>query len=141
MTPAEAIAELRAMHTPFRPYDVCDCNEATRAKPEHVTVDYGDYDGCTESAIYTVCAACCISNGHQTEECASGHRHGDGRPICPTAKVLDQAIDPLPEGVRYGGYMSTRYLPDEDAISVMPEFLCADEDAVDRLRRHLGGAQ
>ena len=88
MTPAEAIAELRAMHTP---------------------------------PLGAPCRWCEVPAP------------------CPTLEVLDEATDLLPDGVRFYGYIGDEWLQDEDAYSVMPEYLCDTREAIVALTAVLPG--
>ena len=89
------IAKVKELHRPYDIYEPCDHG--------HDSDDTGVYEegvvdvegvGLTCAKIYDICAHCCTADyldGGQTEECADGHKHGPGVPICKTAAIIADA--------------------------------------------------
>ena len=95
------IAKVKELHRPYDIYEPCDHG--------HDSDDTGVYEegvvdvegvGLTCAKIYDICAHCCVEFGYtpadyldggQTEECADGHKHGPGVPICKTAAIIAEA--------------------------------------------------
>jgi hypothetical protein len=50
------------------------------------------YRDCGAGYEYSVCHACCASDGFLTEECANGHDHTKCWP-CPTRRAMDEPAE------------------------------------------------
>jgi hypothetical protein len=97
----ERIAAVRALHTPYRIYDECDCT------PEQKDADEGDNHvaaldiGITCALMYVICRECCCDGTdreYQTEVCVLYHEThtSDTATICATVRALDEG---MPESV------------------------------------------
>jgi hypothetical protein len=81
----EALAPLRELHKAFGVYgDDCD-HELDTGDDKH---RYVEEFGWTCDYMYDICIECCTTSGYQTEDCATYHDHGPGKPICATAKLI-----------------------------------------------------
>ena len=86
----QLVAKLRELHRPFGIYDECDCDPEEHAGK--TITDCGEFWTCLDP-MYSICAHCCRdASGEQTENCASSHQHGRGKPICETAAIIAAAI-------------------------------------------------
>ncbi|MGE0229338.1 MAG: hypothetical protein AB7U23_12625 [Dehalococcoidia bacterium] len=80
-----ALARVTALHQPWRIYDECDCTDEQRDATEHHEIDEV---GFTCNMIAVVCSECCIERDYHSEECATYHDHGDGKPLCATRRAI-----------------------------------------------------
>ena len=76
---------VRAIHKLWKVYGECDHDHQELGEPGVFDVDEIGYTCAYE---YDVCGACCGMQ-FQSEECATNHVHGPGKPICPTIAALD----------------------------------------------------
>lgn len=85
----QALNAVRELHAPFRIYGECDCTDAEK-DDEQTHVEVEDV-GRTCNLLYLICRCCCYDGYSQSEDCACEHDHGDGKPLCPTIRALDEA--------------------------------------------------
>lgn len=86
---AHAIEAVRKLHRPYKMYDECDCTDEQKDDEQtHVEIDV---IGRTCNMLYTICFECCGDGYGQGESCANYHDHGEGKSICPTIRILDEA--------------------------------------------------
>ncbi|WP_454232185.1 hypothetical protein [Mycolicibacterium fortuitum] len=84
----QALNKVREIHKPFKIYGECDCTDVEQGD-EQTHVDVEEV-GRTCNLLYQICQSCCLDGDSQSEDCACGHDHGPGKPICPTIRALDQ---------------------------------------------------
>ena len=85
----EMIDSVLALHFPAAIFRECDCDEDQHSDGRHVEVEV---IGMTCDVADVVCGSCCVdSEGNQSEDCADGHVHGPGFPICATVSALTKA--------------------------------------------------
>lgn len=89
-----ALSRLRNIHRPFAIYDAC-MHSHTEGEPGVIAVDDVGLV-CGAGKMYDICTSCCVAGDGQAEWCASGHDHGPDKPVCVTAKVLDEEYDMPP---------------------------------------------
>ncbi|HEY6493278.1 MAG TPA: hypothetical protein VIZ43_08400 [Trebonia sp.] len=82
------LAALRELHAPHRIYDECGHDHA---EDDPAAVRCSDFITCEEAFEYEICRHCCTEGEDfsETEECASQHDHGPGKPLCLTAVILE----------------------------------------------------
>jgi hypothetical protein len=82
---AIVLKQVREIHKPFGIYDECDHDHA---EGEEGTIYVDDIGIVCDKPMYSICTNCCAFGGDsQSEECASAHDHGPGKPICATAAL------------------------------------------------------
>lgn len=87
------LAAVRAglgLHQPHRIYDECGHDHYDDEPGDLYRVDEIGLV-CSDGFRYRICRECCTSgepNFCQTEECVTGHGHGEGRPICRTWQAM-----------------------------------------------------
>ena len=91
----QIVAEVLALHAPFKIYDECEHDHTDKEVREGRAVYIEDLGYTCESALmYVICRECCTNGDeddrYQTEECNDYHEHAaDGsKPRCPTAALV-----------------------------------------------------
>lgn len=93
-----ALRAVEALHRPWKVYGECDCTDEEKA--DDLTHAYVEEIGSTCNVEAVVCAECCSEGDeYHSEECATYHDHGEGKPICPTRAVI---AEHYPDGVPSG---------------------------------------
>lgn len=81
----EALAKL---HSEFKIFEECSHDHEVDPDQEMIGLYWVEDVGvvCDDGYGYSICRACCVVNGYQTEECVSSHDHQ--KYLCPTDKIL-----------------------------------------------------
>lgn len=88
---ADALDAVVTVHEPHKIYDEC---EHEHAYDDPAAIDLADFVTCEEAYQYDICKACCTGgfDNDQTEDCATDHKHGPGKFICPTMAAIGKAL-------------------------------------------------
>lgn len=91
----DALRAVLELHQPRRIYDECghEHTEEDRKASRAVAIDEVGYV-CKDGYQYSICRSCCMDsdNDYQTEDCATYHDHGAGKPTCPTEVAIASAL-------------------------------------------------
>lgn len=87
-----AVRAVLDLHQPFGIYDDCGHEHTTQEVIEGDAIDTGLFYACPNSLMYRICTECCTVGMEQTENCASEHDHGPGKPFCRTHDAIAKAL-------------------------------------------------
>jgi hypothetical protein len=89
--PAGLAGRGRWLHSPWRVYGLCGC-VADVEEPGVVVLDDGSL-ACDDCYLYSVCSHCCTVGGSLSGDCAAGHAHGPGLPVCPARAIAGEGLE------------------------------------------------
>lgn len=94
---AEVLAEVAALHRPWRIYDECGHDHTDEDYEAGRCIEVSEIGYvCDDGLMYVICRECCCDydgfNYWQTESCANGHNLDHtkivGPSLCPTSAIL-----------------------------------------------------